>query len=118
MKIHLKEMVFYGHHGVQPEERKLGQRFIVNFTFETASSEDTNIKHFEDTVDYTKVFEIIKNTIETKEFFLLETCANTILDSIMDNFPKIIHSKIRIKKPSVPIKGSLESVEVEMDRIR
>ena len=31
MKIHLNEMVFYGYHGVHPEERKLGQRFIVNF---------------------------------------------------------------------------------------
>ncbi|HHE37480.1 MAG TPA: dihydroneopterin aldolase [Candidatus Cloacimonetes bacterium] len=118
MKIHLHEMVFYGHHGVHPEERKLGQRFIVNFTFETAPEHDQEIDHIDDTIDYTKVFSIIKNILENKEFLLLENCADTILTSVLTTFPKIIQAKVKIKKPSVPIKGSLGSVEVEMDRIK
>ena len=56
MRIHLHEMVFYGYHGVHPEERKLGQRFIVNFSYKTEQANDKEIKHLEDTVDYTKVF--------------------------------------------------------------
>ncbi|MBC8384024.1 MAG: dihydroneopterin aldolase [Candidatus Cloacimonetes bacterium] len=118
MKIHLNEMVFYGHHGVHPEERKLGQRFIVNFSYETDHKHDQKLEHIDDTIDYTKVFQIIKNILENKEFLLLENCANTILDSILSSFSKIIHAKVRIRKPSVPIKGSLGSVEVEMDRFR
>ncbi len=109
-------MVFYGHHGVHPEERKLGQRFIVNFTFETAPKHDRKIEHIDDTIDYTKVFSIIKNILENKEFLLLENCADMILTNIMRSFPKIIHAVVKIKKPSVPIKGSLGSVEVEMER--
>ncbi|MBN2461595.1 MAG: dihydroneopterin aldolase [Candidatus Cloacimonetes bacterium] len=118
MKINLHEMVFYGHHGVHPEERKLGQRFIVNFSYETDPVHDREIKHFDDTVDYTQVFDIIKGVIENREFYLLESCTNAILDTIMTTFPKIIRAVIRIKKPSVPIKGSLDSVEVQMERIR
>ncbi|MBT3754916.1 MAG: dihydroneopterin aldolase [Candidatus Cloacimonetes bacterium] len=118
MKIHLHEMVFYGYHGVHPEERKLGQRFIVNFSYETQQKHDNDIKNLEDTVDYTKVYAIIKHTLEEREFFLLEVCANTILDSILDTFPSIIYANVRIKKPSVPINGSLGSVEVEMERDR
>lgn len=118
MKIHLHEMVFYGYHGVHPEERKLGQRFIVNLTFQTENSRDQKIKHLEDTVDYTKVYDIIKHILEERNFHLLEVCANTLLDSIMAEFPEIIHIKVKIKKPSVPINGSLSSVEVEMDRNR
>ncbi len=118
MKIRLNEMVFYGHHGVHPEERKLGQRFIVDFTYETDPNEDTNIKHIDDTIDYTAVYSIIKHILENQEFQLLENCANTILVNIIETFPKIIRAQVKIRKPSVPIKGFLNSVEVEMDRSR
>ena len=118
MRIHLHEMVFYGYHGVHPEERKLGQRFIVNFSYETEHKYDKDIKNLEDTVDYTKVYAIIKHTLEEREFYLLEVCANTILDSILESFPTIIYTNVKIKKPSVPINGSLSSVEVEMERSR
>ncbi len=116
MKIHLNEMVFYGYHGVAPEERVLGQRFIVDFTFETAIEHDQNIKFLEDTVDYTKVYAIIKNLLEQEKFQLLEVCANTILDEIFTDFSEIIWANVRIKKPSVPINGHLGSVEVDMER--
>ncbi|RLC51472.1 MAG: dihydroneopterin aldolase [Candidatus Cloacimonadota bacterium] len=118
MKIHLNDMVFYGYHGVHPEERKLGQRFIVDFTYESDSQHDAEIKNLEDTIDYTKVYDIIKHTLEVQEFYLLEVCANTLLNSILNEFPTIIHANVRIRKPSVPINGSLSSVEVEMERNR
>jgi len=117
MKIYLNEMIFYGHHGVHPEERKLGQRFIVNFCYERDSKNDRNIHHIDDTIDYTKVYEIIKDVLENEEFLLLENCTNKILDSVLDTFPSIVRAVVKIKKPSVPIKGSLHSVEVEMERV-
>ncbi|MDO9577803.1 MAG: dihydroneopterin aldolase [Candidatus Cloacimonadales bacterium] len=118
MKIHLNEMVFYGYHGVHPEERKLGQRFVVDFIYESDSKNDQKIKHLDDTIDYTKVYDIIRHTLEEREFHLLEVCANTLLDRIFSEFPGIISANVRIKKPSVPINGSLSSVEVEMERNR
>ena len=118
MKIHLNEMVFYGYHGVHPEERKLGQRFIVDFTYESAAENDREIRHLEDTIDYTQVYDIIRHTLQEREFYLLEVCANTLLDRIFAEFPRIIFANVRIKKPSVPINGTLGSVEVEMERHR
>ena len=118
MKMHLNEMVFYGHHGVHPEERKLGQRFVVNFIYETNPKQDQSMEHILDTIDYTKVFSIIKHVMEKEEFLLLENCADTILVTVLETFPKIIHATVKIRKPSVPIRGSLGSVEVEMDRLQ
>jgi dihydroneopterin aldolase len=118
MRVNLKEMIFYGFHGVAPEERSLGQRFIVNFSFQTAQEHDREISSLEDTVDYTKVYEIIKHVIEEHTFQLLEDCANLILDTVMKTFPEIVHSVVKIKKPSVPIRGILEAVELEMARHR
>lgn len=118
MKIHLHDMVFFGYHGVHPEEQRLGQRFIVNLTFYTADTLDQEIKSLEDTVDYTRVWAEIRNIMENARFLLLEECANTILDTLLASFDRITGVIIRIRKPGVPIKGSLESVEVEMERHR
>ena len=116
MRIHLHDMVFYGYHGVHPEERKLGQRFIVNITVETDHISDSQINHLSDTVDYTKIYDVVKHTMENMQFHLLEDCANEILHVVLDSFSKIVKASVLIKKPSVPINGSLGSVEIEMTR--
>lgn len=118
MKIRLNEMVFYGYHGVHAEERKLGQRFIVSVILRTDDNLDAGIKHLDDTVDYTKVYEEVKDIMETHQFQLLEACASTIADKLMADFPLVQSLTICIQKPSVPIQGSLRSVEVELERSR
>jgi len=118
MKVHLENLKFYGYHGVAPEENILGQRFIINFTFETLAENDKKILELADTVVYTKVYAIIKHIIEDHKFQLLESCANMILDEVMNAFPTIISSNVKIKKPSVPINGIMDGVELEMERIR
>lgn len=118
MKIYLNDMVFYGYHGVKPEERSLGQRFIVNVVIETAQERDSLIKNLEDTVDYTQVYEEIKTTMEKKQFQLLENCCNEIIATLLMMHKDIKTITVKIKKPSVPINGSLQSVEVEMKRRR
>jgi dihydroneopterin aldolase len=118
MKIKLNKMVFFGFHGTQPEERTLGQRYIVDFVLETDAAGDAAIRHIEDTIDYTKVYALIKHVMEKHSYHLMENCANHVLDSIMKNFASIIKAEIRIKKPSVPINGSLDSAEIIMVRER
>ncbi len=118
MKIRLNEMIFYGFHGVHDEERRLGQRFVVSTTLYTDVSLDAGVRHLEDTVDYTKVYSKIRNIMESQQFQLLESCANTIADDLLRDFPLIKKIKICIQKPSVPIPGSLKNVEVELCRKR
>lgn len=118
MIIRLNEMVFYGFHGVHDEERKLGQRFIVSVEMATAEANDSTIHSLEDTVDYTMVYGVIKDIIETGQFHLLETCVNTVADRILSGFSLVMGVKVCIRKPSVAIQGILDSVEVELNRRR
>jgi dihydroneopterin aldolase len=111
-------MVFYGFHGVYDEERRLGQRFIVTLHLFTDEQNDPDIYKLEDTVDYTKVFEVIKNVMENEQFQLLEACANRILDRVLTVFTLVTKVKVYIQKPSVAIQGSLKSVEIVMQRSR
>lgn len=118
MVITLKDMVFYGYHGVQDEERSLGQRFIVTINLFTDDSKDQEIHKLDDTVDYTQVYTVIKNIMEIETYHLLENCANRILDEIIMKFALVQKAKISIRKPSVPIQGHLSFSEIEMTRGR
>jgi len=118
MIIKLNEMVFYGFHGVHDEERRLGQRFIVSVTLYTDPALDSRIRNLEDTVDYTKVYDDIREIMETHQFQLLEVCANTVADKLLRDYHLLTSVELRIQKPSVPIQGSLSSVEVELCRNR
>jgi len=118
MKIRLHNMVFFGSHGVFAEERKLGQRFIVNVTCETDPAKDATITHLEDTVDYTLVFAEIQHIMERKQYYVMEECANAILNAIFEKFPLIIQARVGIQKPFVPMSAVLDSVEIELERAR
>lgn len=118
MKICLNEMVFYGYHGVFAEERRLGQRFIVSLKLWTDEDNDSQIHKLEDTVDYTQVYALLKEIMESDQFQLLESVANAILDRVLTEFPLVTKAKVYIQKPSVAIQGSLRSVEVIMERSR
>ncbi|MCF7919489.1 MAG: dihydroneopterin aldolase [Candidatus Cloacimonetes bacterium] len=118
MKIKLNNMVFYGYHGTHAEERKLGQRYNVDIILETDPVHDQEIRKLEDTVDYTQVFELIRNVMETHSYHLMENCANQVLNELFKQFPEVLHAEISIRKPSVAISGSLDSAEIVMDRSR
>ena len=118
MKIYLNDMIFYGFHGVYPEERKLGQRFNVCLTIYTDDSKDESIKELTDTVDYTLVYEDIKQIMENQQFILLEDCANNIIKKVLNTYELVIGVKVNIKKPSVSINGNLSYVGIEMERFK
>ncbi|MBM4399428.1 MAG: dihydroneopterin aldolase [Candidatus Cloacimonetes bacterium] len=118
MKICLNEMVFYGYHGVFAEERRLGQRFIVSLHLTTDDAHDNQIHKLDDTVDYTKVYSLIKEIMESDQFHLLESVANAILDKVLIEFTTVQKAEVFIQKPSVAIQGSLKSVEIVMQRTR
>ena len=118
MKIKLNKMVFFGYHGTFAEERKLGQRYIVDILLETDAVNDPQIRKLEDTVDYTKVFDLIKHVMETHSYHLMENCANHVLEELFKQFEGVLFAQISIKKPSVAINGSLDSAEIVMERNR
>lgn len=118
MKISLDNMIFYGYHGLHEAERTLGQRFSVDVSVETDPDLDQKLKHLEDTVDYTAIYEEVKEEIENYKYHLLENLANKVLDRIMNKFLLVEKVKINIRKIAVPINGTLDHIEIQMERCR
>lgn len=116
-KIRLTHIVIYAHHGAHEEERTLGQRFEVDvelgMDIEKAAAED----RLELCVDYAKVYNCIHNAVTEKKFYLIEALAQHVADRILHDFD-VLEVTIRVRKPSVPIKGSIKHVEVEITRFK
>lgn len=111
-------MVFYGFHGMNPAEQELGQRFIVDLTATLDLGQAGASDMLEDTVSYTRLYQTVKEVMEGPSRKLLENAAETIAGRLLDE-QDISAVQIRIKKPEVPMKGSvLDYAAVEIVRKR
>lgn len=114
VKIRLKNLTFYGYHGVFNEEKSLGQQFIVNLEMISKNIKGCITDRLDDTIDYTKAYSIIKDLIEKKPGnHLLEYIGYSIAKKILKNFKQIDIVKVIITKERVPFPGITTS-EVEV----
>ncbi|MBF0351237.1 MAG: dihydroneopterin aldolase [SAR324 cluster bacterium] len=114
--IKLRNMIFFAYHGAFPEENTLGQRFEIDLEYVFFGQEAIASDQLKDTISYVDIYQIIRETIEQQQFRLLEKLGDTIMDEIYQAFPRIQRIQIRIRKPSAPIPGVLDHVEIEMNR--
>ena len=117
-KIELKGMVFYGYHGIAPEEQKLGQRFIVDLEMERDLNKAGLSDDPDDTVNYALVFEKVKQITEGPSRKLLENLAETIAQQVLDGYD-LDAIRVIVRKPEVPMQGSiLDHASVEIYRTK
>ena len=117
-RIILEGMQFYGFHGVNVEEKSLGQPYVVDLAVEMDLSIPGKSDLLEDTVSYTHLYRAVQKVIEGDSRNLLESAAETVAIRILDEFP-VKAVQVRVKKPRPPIKGSLvENAVVEIYRVR
>ncbi|MDO5759389.1 MAG: dihydroneopterin aldolase [Bacteroidota bacterium] len=112
-KIEIKNMEFYGFHGCFEEERKIGTHFLVDISFETDSTMAETTDNVEDTVDYSKVYLLIKEEMQ-KSSHLLEHIARRIINRVKREFSQISNIVVNVKKLNPPVGGKMDYVSVEL----
>ena len=99
-------MTFYGFHGVNPAEKELGQRFVVDLDIFTDLTKAGRTDDLADTIDYTEVYRGIEEIVEGPSRNLLENVAAAIAQRVL-----AVHGveavRVRLMKPEVPMKGSI-----------
>ena len=115
-QIIIKGLEVFGKHGVFKEEQEKGQIFKVNATlyFDTAKAGRTD--ELEDSVDYGKICELIKEFMTQYRMNLLETIANRLARKILMAYPEIEAVTLEIEKPQAPIPMPFENVSVKIHR--
>lgn len=107
-KIVLEGMIFYGFHGASSAEQEVGQRFVVDLEVEFDLSVAGVSDDIADTIHYTRLFTLAKEILEGPSLKLLENVAETLAQQVLSEFP-VDAVQVKVKKPEVPIKGSVLS---------
>jgi dihydroneopterin aldolase len=112
--IRIQNMTFYGYHGVDPEERRLGGKFSldVEMYLDLRAAGETDDLAL--TVDYKAVYDLVH---DARRYMLLEALAQEVAVSLLREFPveKVV---LRVRKHSVPLHGLIDYTEVEIHRRR
>ncbi len=115
----LEGMTFYAYHGANPEEKELGQRFVVDLQVELDLGPPGRSDVLADTVSYTGLYQAVRAVVEGERFNLLEAVAEAIAQRVLSTFPPVSSVLARVAKVSPPIRGAiLGKVAVEVYRQR
>ena len=110
-------MRFQGRHGVHEWEQLTPQPFEVDVELSKNLQPAGVDDDLELTVDYGKVFDIVRQIVESTSYRLLEALAEAISHELLTDFP-IDEVAVRIRKPEVKLSGPLDYAGVEIRRQR
>jgi dihydroneopterin aldolase len=115
--IELVGLVVFGRHGYLEEERRLGQRFLVDLWVdvdEAAAASD----RIEDTVDYRRLAGLVREVFSGPERLLLEGLAGAVADGIVARFDAVERARVRVRKPDVVLDPPVDHAAVVVERAR
>jgi dihydroneopterin aldolase len=115
--IELQSLVVFGHHGYLEEERRLGQRFLVDLWVELDEAA-TASDDLDESVDYRRLADLVKEVFAGPSRLLLEGLAGAVADGIMEGFPPVRGVRVRVRKPDVILDPAVEHAAVIVERER
>lgn len=115
-KIYIQDLEIYGFHGVNQQEKDMGQRFLISlelfFSLQAAGESDD----LKETVSYAQVCVDIEEEFKKAKYDLIEKAAEELAKFVLINYNLVDRVKVKIKKPWAPIGKPLDHVAVEVDR--
>jgi len=118
-RILLRDLAFYGYHGVKPEEKALGQRFLVDLELQLDLAPAGRADDLALTIDYGQAFGVVRELVEGPSRDTLEAMAEAVAATLFDRFPRLEAVVVHVKKPGAPIPGARSgTVSVEISRRR
>ncbi|CAL9026233.1 unnamed protein product [Prunus brigantina] len=114
-KLILRGLKFHGFHGVKPEERTLGQKFVIDVDAWMDLREAGKSDRLSDTISYTEIYRIVKEVVEGPPHNLLESVAQLIASTTLKNYTQISAVSVKVGKPHVAVHGPLDYLGPDTD---
>ncbi|MDR1805748.1 MAG: 2-amino-4-hydroxy-6-hydroxymethyldihydropteridine diphosphokinase [Clostridium sp.] len=114
--IYIRGLRLFAYHGVNEDEKRLGQDFLIDISAKTDFSAACRSDSLADTVSYAAMIKTVRRVFTAQKHELLERAAQLLADAIFEEFPALRRLKIRISKPDAPIAADFEAVGVEITR--
>ncbi len=111
--ISLKGLRFFAHHGVAPQERVVGNEYILNIRLQADLQRASETDDVADTVSYADVYEVVKAEMAIPSRLLEHVCAR-IIHRLLAVFPQVESVTVCLAKRNPPMGADIEVAEVEM----
>lgn len=113
-KIELEGMRFYAFHGVSPQERTVGNWFVVTLSLTVPLRVAAESDELADTVNYAEVYESVNEEMKIPSR-LLEHVAGRILYALRKRFPPVRSVRVKVAKLNPPFGGDVQSASVTLE---
>lgn len=116
-EIRIRGLRVFAHHGVYPEETRLGQTFVVNATLFLSTRRGGLADRLEDTVNYGEVCQFLTDFLQAHTWKLLEAAAEHTCRALLLRYPLLWGgAELELEKPSAPIPLPFDAVSVRISR--
>ena len=115
-KIHIKDLEIIGFHGAIPEEKVLGQKFVLSFELDVDLRQAGKNDDLTKTVHYGELAQKVEEVFTKTSYDLIEKAAEEICEFVLLNYPLVKKVKLLLKKPWAPTRKHVEYVAVEIER--
>lgn len=117
-RIEIKGLELFAYHGVNPEEKENGQRFILDITLSVDLLRARQTDVLSDTVSYAAVKKTVERVFTEAKYDLIERAAQVVCEAILREHEKVFRVKLRLKKPEAPMKGKFDYAAVTVTEKR
>ena len=115
-KISIKNLEVFAHHGVFPEENKLGQKFLVSAILYTDTRAAGMTDDLTKSIHYGIVSQKITEFLQQHTYQLIETAAEQLVQELLLTTEHLQAVTLELKKPWAPVGLPLETVSVTITR--
>ncbi len=117
-KIFIRGLRFFAYHGVNPEEKRDGQNFVLDITLWVDLRKPGRTDDLNDTVNYSKVCKTAARVMAETSYDLIERVATRVAQQILADFAPVRQVEVLLQKPQAPIKQDFTDVAVDIVRSR
>lgn len=117
-RILIKDLRIFAYHGVNPEEKRDGQNFVLDLAVSLDLEKARLTDDLADTVSYAKIIKTATAVFTSEKYDLLERAAEQVADGILKEYPPAQSVMVTLKKPDAPIKADFGYVAVEITKTR
>lgn len=115
-QLRIKDLQVYAYHGVFPEEKELGQRFVLDLWVDYEMTRAARTGDLEASIHYGILAEQLTEWMQTEKIDLIETVAFQLLQKIFENYDFVEKVRLELKKPWAPVPLPLDTCSVTIER--
>ena len=112
----IKNLELFGFHGVNPEEKSMGQKFIVDAKISLDLSEAGETDSLDSAINYAQLCHELQEVFTHTKHDLIERAATVLCEYILTHYEQVIQVDLTLQKPWAPIHLPIDYPAVRLIR--